>query len=681
MELTTPVQYLPRVGPALATKLKTLGIETIRDLLYYAPFRYNDYSVVSNISDIRPDEVVTIIGTVVSFRNIFTKNGKRMGEAIVTDATGSIPIIWFNQTYLSSIITPGTKIHFAGKAGWFVKKVVLFSPEYEILQTEQGESLHTGRLVPVYSETQGLSSKWLRGRIASVLPEVKKLVGDYLPEEVKKQYDLIDLPAAFSYIHFPKTFQEVTHARRRLAFDEFFLLQLQSFEQKKTREQTLHAPPFTISPDMKRTFLSLLPFTLTGDQQEALQHISADLQKSIPMNRLLEGDVGSGKTVVAAAAFFYACNNGFSSLFMAPTQILAQQHYDTIKALLGPQGIRVALITAQSKISVAELKNTDVFVGTHALLADAMTYKHIGIIVVDEQQKFGVEQRKLLHAKAERLAYSPHMLTMTATPIPRTIALTVFGNLDLTTLKHPPIGRQKVKTWVVPTQKRQNAYDWIKKELQTHHTQVFVVCPLIEPSESFATVKAVKEEFERLTGIFSSFNLGLLHGRLKPKEKTDILRKFHDRQYDILVTTPVVEVGIDVPNATIMVIEAAERFGLSQLHQLRGRVGRGQQQSYCLLFSEQAQEATLTRLKVLENTHSGPELAEIDLALRGPGDLFGTRQHGLPALLFAKFSDISLIEETQRAVAQITRTDPTLAQFPLLREQVKKSTIELHSQD
>lgn len=677
MELVTPVQYLPRVGPAMASKLHALGVDTVKDLLYYAPFRYNDYTRVSRIADIQADEVVTVKGTVISYRNIFTKNGKRMGEAIVSDESGSIPVLWFNQTYLSRVILPGLTIHLAGKAGWFVKKVVLFSPEYELLTGEEGESLHTGRLVPVYSETQGITSKWIRGRVGSLLPEIPNLITDYLPENILKTYNLISLPLALQSIHFPKTMNDVEVARRRLAFDEFFLLQLESNEKKKLRLQNQHAPPFTISQTMIQKFLSLLPFTLTPDQQQALTSISEDLQKKVPMNRLLEGDVGSGKTVVAAAAFFFACNNGFSSLFMAPTQILAEQHYQTIKTLLEPVGINVAVITGNSKSTKeTKMEDIDVFVGTHALLSDSMKYKHIGLIVVDEQQKFGVEQRKLLRAKAERLEYSPHLLTMTATPIPRTIALTVFGNLDLTTLKHAPLGRQKVKTWVVPTEKRDSAYTWIEKQMQEHKTQVFVVCPIIETSESLVSVKAVKEEFERLKKIFPTRALGLLHGRLTTKEKTNILEKFHDKSYDILVTTPVVEVGIDVPNATIMVIEAAERFGLSQLHQLRGRVGRGNMQSYCLLFTELTQEHVITRLKVLESTHSGPELAEIDLTLRGPGDLFGTRQHGLPALRFAQFSDMTLIEETQEAVSQITRKDPTLEHFPLLREYAKKSTIE-----
>lgn len=645
----------------MAEKLGKLGIKTVEDLLYWVPFRYNDFSLVSPIARTQPGETVTVRGKVTSIKNAFTKTGKKLQQAKVADQTGTIDVIWFNQMYLTRVIRPGDRISLSGKVDWFGHKIVMISPEYEI---SEGESLHTGRLVPVYSETAGLSSKWLRGRIAFVLKECLPSVKEFLPEEIRSKYRLIGLHEAIQTVHFPKMTEEAKIARERLSFDELFLLQLRAQEQKRLWEETKKA--HLISHGDVSSFITSLPFALTRDQKKALTDILSDLEKSIPMNRLLEGDVGSGKTVVSAAAMFVVYRSRFRSILMAPTEILALQHAASLKQFLAPHGVSVGILTGSKK----DKTTADVLVGTHALLAKTATFTNVGLLVIDEQQRFGVSQRTLLTEKTTGRT-TPHLLTMTATPIPRTVARTIWGNLDLSVLTDMPLGRKPVKTWLVPKEKREKAYQWIKRELAEQDAQAFIVCPLIEESETLTTVRAAAKEFEFLSKkIFPDLRLGLLHGRLKAQEKTRIIDDFRAHQIDILVTTPVVEVGVDIPNATVMLVEASERFGLSQLHQLRGRVGRGEKPSYCLLFTENETEHVVTRLKTLETNHSGPLLAEIDLKLRGPGELFGTAQHGVPELKVATFSDEAVLRQAGEAAKTI---DPK--EFPLLREKLGKGTI------
>ena len=680
LSLTTPVQYIPRVGPARAKLLKKLAIETVRDLLYYIPFRYDDFSLISPIDRVQPGETVTVKGTVTAFHNAFTKSGKKLQEVKVSDETGTLEIIWFNQPFLSRVLPVGTQVRLAGSIGWFAHELVMTSPSYEV--TGPGpvsESLHTGRLVPIYPETEGISSKWLRGRIAFVLEQVLSSVVDALPD-----FGLMPLPRAIQTVHFPQTKDQAVMARRRLAFDELFFLHLRAFEERRNWEQTKKSYPCRIDKNEVTKLINTLPFTLTDDQKTATREILTDLTRAYPMNRLLEGDVGAGKTVVAMIAMYVAHSNGLVSVLMAPTQILAEQHYTTIKGFLEPFGIQVGLVTGSQKTELdSRLRGNDKFdvlVGTHALLSRKIKFNRLGLVVIDEQQRFGVLQRSALE-KITKRGKTPHLLTMTATPIPRSVARTVMGNLDLSILATIPDGRKKVKTWVVPNEKRQKAYQWITKQINENGGQTFIICPLIEESETLATVKSAKTEFDRLTSVFGGFCLGLLHGRMKVKEKNSVLEDFRRNKIQILVATPVVEVGIDIPNATIMLIEAAERFGLSQLHQLRGRVGRGELQSYCLLFTEVSEGQTLNRLKAIETTHSGPILAELDLTLRGPGELFGTRQHGLPELKVARFSDSDLISETRTAVHGVVGQDPNLSSFPLLREKLRESTITNGQQD
>jgi len=670
LSLTTPVQYIPRVGPARAKLLKKLGIETIKDLLYYIPFRYDDFSLISPIDRVQPGETVTVNGTITAFHNAFTKSGKKLQEVTLRDETGTLDIIWFNQPFLSRILPVGTQVRLAGSIGWFGHKLAMTSPSYEI-----GSSLHTGRLVPIYSETEGLTSKWLRGRMAHVLEHALGQLIDILPENIRSSHHLLSLTQAVSEVHFPTKKERAGEGRRRLAFNELFFLQLRAWQERRVWEDTKKSYPYRIDKNEITKLINTLPFTLTDDQKTAIDEILTDLTRAYPMNRLLEGDVGAGKTVVAMIAMFVAHINGLGSVLMAPTQILAEQHYITIKGFLEPFGVQIGLVTG-----LAKSDTRDVLVGTHALLSKKIKFNRLGLVIIDEQQRFGVLQRSALE-KITKRGKTPHLLTMTATPIPRTVARTIMGNLDLSILATIPDGRKKVKTWVVPNEKRERAYQWITKQINEHGGQTFVICPLIEESETLATVKSAKTEADRLRSVFGEFRLGLLHGRMKAKEKNAVLEDFRSNKIQILVATPVVEVGIDIPNAAIMLIEAAERFGLSQLHQLRGRVGRGELQSYCLLFTEDQNAQTITRLKAMETIHSGPILAELDLTLRGPGELFGTRQHGLPELKIARFSDSDLIAETRQAVHGVVGQDPNLSSFPLLREKLRESTITNIRQD
>jgi len=691
MDLQTPIKEAGSLYKKYAARLEKLGIKRLYDFLYHIPFRYEDYSLISKIAEVQAGETVTIQGTVIEIKNEYTKNWKRLQKAKVQDETGTIDVIWFNQPFLINVIRKGDSISLSGKIDWFINKLTMQSPEYEV--TRSTETIHTGRLVPVYPETYGVSSKWLRRQIYNLISNSKQKLLDHIPYPIIENNGLMELSESIEQVHFPKTLENAITAKQRLSFDELFTVQLSAMQRKAEWEKNLIGRQFSIAKFKKNieTFWNKLPFTLTRAQQRAVREIFKDLAGKKPMNRLLEGDVGSGKTVVSAIAMYLARLNGYQSVFMAPTEILAQQHFNTISNLLSPFGVKVGLATGSKKLQISNVKsqiNTnnqkskqtknwklEILVGTHAVLSKTIQFDNLGLVVIDEQQRFGVEQRALIKQKGK----NPHLLTMTATPIPRTVALTIYGDLDLSYLDEMPKGRKVIKTWLVPQQKRNNAYEWIEKQIKDTGNQAFIICPFIEESESMQTVKAAIKEYERLVvEVFPNLNLGLLHGKQKAKEKDMVLDAFRKKKIDILVATPVVEVGIDIPNATIILIEAAERFGLAQLHQLRGRVGRGDKQSYCLLFTESKGEPTIKRIKAMETMHVGAELAELDLRLRGPGDVYGTMQHGTPLLKIASFSDFSLIEKAKKEAEKIF---PKLSEYPFLQEKLKTITIKQISPD
>ncbi len=652
-----------------ASRLEKLGIKTLEDFLYHIPFRYEDYSIISKIGQVQAGETVTIQGTITEIKNEHTKNWKKLQKAKIKDETGEMEVIWFNQPFLVNVIHVGDKISLSGKIGWFTHKLVMQSPVYEIINNEN-HTIHTGRFVPMYPETRGVSSKWLRRQIYKIIYEHKHNLLEYIPYSIIDKLNLMRFCEAIEQIHFPKSLDYAKKARYCLSFIELLLVQLSALQKRIEWEQQTLGKTFSIAKFKKRIeeFWKKLPFELTNAQKRAVREIFQDLAGKKPMNRLLEGDVGSGKTVVSAITMYLSYLNGCQSLVMAPTQILANQHYNTISKLLSPFGVKVGLITGSSKNKI--IPNIDIFIGTHTLLYRQIDIKNLGLVVIDEQQRFGVEQRGIIRSKGK----NPHLLTMTATPIPRTVALTIYGNLDLSYLDEMPKGRKHIKTWLVPLEKRNGAYEWIIKQVAEFKNQVFIICPFIEESESMKTIKAATKEYDYLKNtVFKKLTLGLIHGKLKTKEKDNVLSKFREGKIDILVATPVVEVGIDIPNAAIIVIEGAERFGLAQLHQLRGRVGRGAKQSYCLLFTESKSEQVLNRLKAMETLHVGSQLAELDLKLRGPGEVYGTMQHGKPMLKIANFEDPMLIQKTRSEAEKIL---PQLSNYPLLVKKLQSISLK-----
>ncbi|MGB9883389.1 MAG: ATP-dependent DNA helicase RecG [Microgenomates group bacterium] len=665
------IEKLPHTSPSTIKKFKSLKIKTFFDLLNYFPFRYEDYSIISKINQLQPGEIVTITGKIIDKKYQITKKGLKMQIFKIEDDSGQIETVFYNQEYLLKLFQINQLVSFAGKVEVFGQKIIFSPLEYEL-----GESMiHTGRIVPIYSEKKGLSSRIIREKIYNLLfnSHINLEIKEFLPKEIINYNQLIDEKRAYQQIHFPENKQQSKISRQRLGFDELFILQLSNLLIKKKWEKETVGNPFASNPQIIQRlnqFIACLPFQLTNDQKKVWQEIFADLQKQKPMNRLLQGDVGSGKTVVATIAAYFSFLNGYQTLIMAPTEILANQHYKTITGLFQNEKLidkpKISLITSSTKKN-KELENADIIIGTHALITNSRNYDKVGLVIIDEQHRFGVAQRAMLKQKG----INPHLLTMTATPIPRTIALTIYGELDFSVINQMPKGRLPVKTFFVPKVKRQNCYQWIKNQIKNYHAQVFIVCPLIEESEveTMKSIKAAKKEYENLKKIFDQFRLGLLHGKLKAKEKEKIMNDFKNHQFDILVTTPVVEVGVDIPGATIILIEAAERFGLAQLHQLRGRVGRNDKQSYCFLFSENENENIINRLKLFSRINNGNKLAEEDLKIRGPGDIYGTKQHGFIDLKIASFSDYQLIEKTKKAV-EYFNNHYQLEEYPELKNRL-----------
>ncbi len=691
MLLQTPIESLPRTQSLTIKKLKAVGINSFWDLLNYFPFRYENYSLISPIKRLQLGEVVTIKGQVKKFDNVFTRGGMKIQKAIIADNSGEIEVTWFNQMYLWRLLKPGIFISLSGEVKGFFNKLSFESREYEILSTPTATTIHTGRLIPVYSEKYALSSKLLREKIFRVINSQSDNQGiteiaEFLPEEILNFNQLVQEKVALKEIHFPVNLESARKARERLAFDELFTIQLSTQIVRKAWEKENIGHKFLKDAGLAE-FINSLPFKLTFAQQRVVNEIITDLKQSRPMNRFLQGDVGSGKTVVAAIAAYLAYLNGFQSLIMAPTEILATQHFQTLSKLFTTPGVakkvrtlpRVTLLTGAKKPTPEALKKSDLIIGTHALITKKLDFKKVGLVVIDEQHRFGVAQRATLKEKG----MNPHLLTMTATPIPRTVVLTLHGELDLSVIDEMPKGRLPIKTFLVPKEKRKPGYEWIKKQIKEEGIQIFVICPLIDESETenMKTLKAAKKEFERLRkDVFPEFKLGLLHGKLKSKEKEEIMAKFKDKTFNILVATSLVEVGIDIPNATIMMIEGAERFGMAQLHQLRGRVGRGSKQSYCLLYTDSTDPKTTQRLNFFSKNNSGMELAEYDLKLRGPGQIFGTQQHGYQDLKIASLSDANLISKSKNAAGYFLNKY-SVSKFPEIKKRLEEYKTKQISRD
>lgn len=667
MKLTDKVSDLPFVGKVYLKRLNKLGISTIEDLLFHLPHRYEDYRNISDFRRLSEGDLVTIQGAVTFSRNQYTKSNKQLQIVEIEKEGLRLTAVWFHQPYLIRSFKQGDLISLSGKIGWFSRKIALISPQWE--KISGNDLIHTGRLLPIYPETAGISSKWLRRRIADAMKQVE--VDEPYETGIVHELELCKIKDAIRFIHFPKNQEEAEKGRKRLAFDELLVLQAGNilrenrWRVKKTNYKLL------ISKKELTEFTNKLPFELTNAQIRATEELLNDMSGTVPMNRLLQGDVGSGKTAVAAAGCFAAFARGFQSIILAPTQILAQQHYETLNTMLKDFQARITLVTGEG--IKGSLGRADIIVGTHALLFQKIDFSDIALLVIDEQHRFGVKQRAHITALAERDNNTPHVLTMTATPIPRTVALTFYGDLEISILDEMPKNRQEVKTWIVPPTKRESGYDWVIERIKTGE-QAFVVCPLIEESEieNMEQVKAVKATHEELKKKYKKAKIGLLHGKLKGNEKDVVIDQFKNREFEILVSTPVVEVGIDVPNATIMLIEGAERFGLSQLHQLRGRVGRGDKQSYCLLMSESKTKKAIKRLQILKQTTSGFTLSEMDLKMRGPGEIFGHRQHGIPELKRATWQDVDLIKQSKKIATEIY-SDPK--KFPMAIKYIKNQQV------
>ena len=750
--LQTAVEKIPRIGPAYAKRLKKFGIKTVQDLLFYFPTRYDDFSEIITISQARNKlgEVACVQGEIVEIET--TKsfyNKMAVTKAVLQDRTAQINVMWFNQPYLEKSLKENDFICLAGKVSLGKEGLYFNSPTYERINEigENEELTHTGRIVPVYSETRGVTSRWLRYIIKPLLYRFCDQIQESLPEEIIKKYKFLPIQEAVWQLHFPESFEHADAAKNRFSFEEIFLIQLNVLKEKiKLMQKKSHACP--MDADLMKKFTDSLPFQLTDSQKKCAFAILKDLEKPIPMSRLLEGDVGSGKTVVATMAALSVVKGSAASrpkgypgfgepkqvAFMAPTEILAKQHFKTVSELLKNFDVKIGMMTGKDarifnpsagsgqeiyevskKSFLGDLENgqLDIAIGTHSLIQKGVEFKDLALVILDEQHRFGVEQRdNLIKGNTPRGTGKlvPHLLSMTATPIPRTLALTVYGDLDLSLIDEMPKNRKKIKTIIVEPAQRKDAYEFIKKEV-AGGKGVFVIFPKIESTASklaeaikfkgsitgsagftpqnyppslasfgvASEVKALKEEYEKLSKeVFPDLRITMLHGKMKAPEKERIMLDFKKGEIDILLSTSVVEVGVDVPRATIMMIEGAERFGLSQLHQFRGRVGRSDMQSYCFLFTTDPSMLNRKRLKALVESNNGFELAEKDLEIRGPGSLYGTVQSGLPDMAMQGLSNIFLVEKTRAAAKELLEKDPSLKEYPVLLERLRDFEKRIH---
>lgn len=686
-KLDSPIDTLPRTSPRTVTRLKSKGIEQYIDLLQWYPYRYEAVDRIAPIASLLSGEKATIRGVIESTSVSRTKSGRFLFAARIRDHSGTITVQWFNQTYLAQTLREGIEMGISGALGLFGRARVFQPIEYEIITNGSWQRIHTGRLVPMHSAIYGVSAKTIREKIFFLTESIASVGADiweHIPEHIRKAHDLMGWKDALIAIHFPKTLAEAQRARDRLAFDELFVRMLSSALVRTLWKEQKIRTPFHIQGEIKdklNQFVDGLPFRLTGAQERVVGEILHDLSQSVPMNRFLQGDVGAGKTVIAAIAAYVAWLNGFQTLLMAPTEILAQQHYGTLARIFQNTPVNVGIYTASQKSSKASdaIQKYAIMVGTHALINRSVSFDRVGLAIIDEQHRFGVRQRGMLKEKG----IEPHLLSMTATPIPRTIALTLYSELDMSIIDELPAGRKRIKTFVVPAAKRSSCYRWIADQVTQFQSQVYVVCPLVEESEAetIASVRAATAEFERLkTQVFPHLRLGLLHGKMKAKEKAEIMRSFRDGKVHILVATSVVEVGVDVPKATIMLIEGAERFGLAQLHQMRGRVGRSDAQSYCYLFPSTKEEEQNPRLQFFATHHLGIELAAFDLKTRGAGSIYGTTQHGFDELLLADITDVDAVSAVREAVTTFINTQD-INHYPRLKRHVEQFQVRQIARD
>ncbi len=683
MELSDDVRMVKHVGPKKAQLLKKLGIETVYDLVTYYPRAYEDESTISHISELHAGERESVLGTIMNISERTVRRNMTILKVMISDGTGFVQVVWFNQRYLKKQLKTGSRIFIKGKVqyayGGHGQLSISNISDYQILDDE--ESPETG-IQPVYAATEKITQKYLRSIMHAVLDEMPA-VPEMLPESLLQKTGMMRRRRAMSAIHFPDDYDELRQARERLAFEELYIIQCGLFLLKKESRDNKNGVRHLISSHLVDKVIKGFPYTLTRDQEKAWREIEADMERNMPMRRLLEGDVGSGKTAIAALALTKTVENGYQGALMAPTEILARQHYENFSHMLEGTGINIGFLSGHlTKKQRDEMHDNisshrvDIVIGTHALIQDSVTFDSLGLVVTDEQHRFGVEQRAALEKKGHS---SPDVLVMTATPIPRTMTLTVYGDLDISVIHELPPGRKPVRTFLRTPDRRTLIYQYVRSQIEEGR-QAYVVCPLIETSEESTDIPSAEEVYAELSnGIFNGIPCGIVHGRLKLTEKEDVMRRFHDGSIKLLVATTVIEVGVNVPNASIMVIENADRFGLAQLHQLRGRVGRGPYKSFCILVSANRSDKARERLGIMEKISDGFRLAEEDLKLRGPGQFFGNMQHGLPDLKIADvIGDMDLLVKARRAAIKTMSSNEELEELmPILATQYKRQFLRI----
>ena len=683
MELSDDVRMVKHVGPKKAQLLKKLGIETVYDLVTYYPRAYEDESTISHISELHAGERESVLGTIMNISERIVRRNMTILKVMISDGTGFVQVVWFNQRYLKKQLKTGSRIFIKGKVqyayGGHGQLSISNISDYQILDDE--ESPETG-IQPVYAATEKITQKYLRSIMHAVLDEMPA-VPEMLPESLLQKTGMMRRRRAMSAIHFPDDYDELRQARERLAFEELYIIQCGLFLLKKESRDNKNGVRHLISSHLVDKVIKGFPYTLTRDQEKAWREIEADMERNMPMRRLLEGDVGSGKTAIAALALTKTVENGYQGALMAPTEILARQHYENFSHMLEGTGINIGFLSGHlTKKQRDEMHDNisshrvDIVIGTHALIQDSVTFDSLGLVVTDEQHRFGVEQRAALEKKGHS---SPDVLVMTATPIPRTMTLTVYGDLDISVIHELPPGRKPVRTFLRTPDRRTLIYQYVRSQIEEGR-QAYVVCPLIETSEESTDIPSAEEVYAELSnGIFNGIPCGIVHGRLKLTEKEDVMRRFHDGSIKLLVATTVIEVGVNVPNASIMVIENADRFGLAQLHQLRGRVGRGPYKSFCILVSANRSDKARERLGIMEKISDGFRLAEEDLKLRGPGQFFGNMQHGLPDLKIADvIGDMDLLVKARRAAIKTMSSNEELEELmPILATQYKRQFLRI----